>query len=119
MDKYVPRDSETLRMSNLQYGLFKWFYKRGLSFTLPFEDGLKLDQRAFGPAVARGIFETDGIVWWMTEAGRTFVEHYERRTPWKQTTGQNWSHYIKVRRTVEAIRRGKRSRLSLVRSATA
>jgi hypothetical protein len=99
LDKYTPKENDRLILSNNQYALLKHFHRRGINYTIPIEKALLLDQRSFGPAVARGLIACDGSVVYMTEQGHTFVEHYEQRNPWKSSPSQRFSHYIKAMRT--------------------
>jgi len=125
VDTWRPGDgNERIAISNLTYGLLKYFHKKGLSYTIPYAEGLSLDQRAFGPAVAKGLFETDSKIWYMTELGHTYVAHFEGRSAWKEHQSRSFSHYIEVRREVAALRKRKKQQgkagLRLVaRSATA
>lgn len=101
MEQYKPSDEpHRLILSNMQYGLLKEFYKGGTRYTVKREEALLLDQRSFGPAVARGLLAFDGHVWYMTEAGRSFMSSYETRTPWKDEPSREFSHYIKAMRMV-------------------
>lgn len=119
MKKYVPQENDHLVISNMQYALLKHFHKRGLNYTISLEKALLLDQRSFGPAVARGLFACDGEVVYMTEEGHAFVEHYEGRTPWKSTAGQQFSHYIKAMRTFRLTPRRRSVVVPIQERATA
>ena len=112
MEFYKPSDDdrpERLVLSNMQYGLLRWFYNRGHCKVVPESEALLLDQRSFGPAVARGLLAYDGKVWYMTEAGRVFMQRYEGRDPWKETHSRQYSHYIKAMRLF-VVRENRRAK---------
>ena len=101
MEFYKPSDEpQRLVLSNMQYGLLKEFYKGGMRYTVKKDEALLLDQRSFGPAVARGLLAFDGHVWYMTEEGRDFMKSYESRTPWKDDPSREFSHYIKAMKMI-------------------
>lgn len=107
-----PKD-EHLVLSNNQYGLLNYFYKRGVGYEgLKKDEALLLDQRSFGPAVAKGLLSFDGRVFRMTEDGRTFMKNYQTRDPWKEKPSKQFSHYIKIMGVVS------RSKLKIVNRAT-
>jgi hypothetical protein len=104
MDLYKPsadNEAQRLVLSSMQYGLLKWFYKKGESFMLSKEEALRLDQRSFGPAVARGLINMTRDGFYMSPAGRIFVERYETRSPLKQTISRSFSHYIQFNRSLQ------------------
>lgn len=106
MHKYDPKSKETLRISNLTYGLLKWFYNEGDFKSCERDEALFIDQRVFGPATAKGLLACDGTVWYLTEAGRIFVDNFENRNAWKDHASRNFSHYIKIRRAqLEIVRK--------------
>jgi hypothetical protein len=113
MELYKPSDRpERLVLSNMQYGLLKWFYNRGQLRTCDENEGLFLDQRSFGSAVARGLLAFDGAVWKLTQAGIEFLKHYEGREPWKETASRQYSHWVKivkVRKHKEHLARKRRA----------
>jgi hypothetical protein len=99
MELYKPSDKpERLVLSNMAYGLLKWFYNGGRLRTCTVDEGLFLDQRSFGPAVARGLLASDGSVWKLTHAGVEFLKRYESREPWKETASRQYSHWVKIQK---------------------
>ena len=99
--RYKPSDQpHRLVLSNMQYALLKEFHNKGGRYTVKREEALLLDQRCFGPAVARGLLAFDGHIWYMTEEGHEFMKAYEGRTAWKDTPSREFSHYIKILRMV-------------------
>lgn len=103
METYKPSaEPHRLVLSNTQYALLKEFYNKGLSYRVDEKQAKFLDQRSFDPAYARGLFAWDGSGFYMTLAGRAFVESYEGRTAWKEHSSNQFSHYIKTLRVVRA-----------------
>jgi hypothetical protein len=104
MKLFDPFENETIRMSNLMFGLINWFYNKGNYRTCPSDEGLFADQRVFGPAHARGLLEDDGKVWKLTQAGVDYYEQFMNRSAWKETPSKQYSHWIKVQRTRHNLR---------------
>jgi hypothetical protein len=112
VELYKPSEQpQRLVLSNMQYGLMRWFYNRGHYKTVSEKEARFLDQRSFGPAVAKGLLAFDGAIWYITEAGIAFMEQFERRDPWKEQASRQYSHYIrentKLIRTLRVIEGGK------------
>jgi hypothetical protein len=113
MEKWKPAAEgtiQTIRMSNLTYGMLRHFYKKGLDYKVPEKEARYIDQRAFGPAFARGLFdfgvsENGESYYYMTLEGRKFVEEYERRDAWKESPSKEFSHWIRASRHIAKLRR--------------
>jgi hypothetical protein len=99
MQKYSPKNKETIRCSNLLYGLIKWFHNDGLYQTCPVDEGLLADQRVFGPAAAKGLIANDGHVWYLTMDGAAWIKSWNTRSAWKEQPSRQFSHYIKIARS--------------------
>lgn len=99
MERYAHRENETIRCSNLMWGLMSWFYNNGHHKTCKRDEALFADQRVFGPAAARGLLAMDGTIWYITEEGVAWVKSFLSRNAWKDNASRNFSHYIKVQRT--------------------
>jgi hypothetical protein len=100
VEKYVYSGKrERLLISNFQLGLLNWFYNRGHERTCSIDEGLLLDQRQFGPAVARGLLDNDGSIWYLTQAGLDFIKQYTSQEPWKDSPSRQFSHYIHIQRS--------------------
>lgn len=95
-------EGRTIQTSNLYRGMLREFYnfKTGTHYTVEHDEAKRIDQRVFGPAVARGLIASDGHIWYITEVGINFVKANETRSAWKENYSDNFSHYIHVARMI-------------------
>lgn len=111
LTRYVPgAKHQRVIMSGMQLGLLRAFHKRGVDYTISYEEAHLLDQRCFGPAVARGLLAYDGQVFYMTDTGHQYLEEFETKQPWKGTPSREFSHYIDVARMVHSINKPRKRR---------
>jgi hypothetical protein len=99
LKRYEHNENETLRCSNLMYGMMSWFYNGGHYKSCKLDEAKRIDQRVFGPAVAKGLIEQDGPMWRITLAGVQWMKSFHSRDAWKENTSRDFSVYVKVQRT--------------------
>lgn len=110
LTKYVPggKNQRTI-MSGMQLGLLRAFHKKGVDYTVAYDEAHLLDQRSFGPAVARGLlaFDQEGDCFYLSDAGHVFLEEFETKKPWKEHPSKEFSSYIDIAHMVHRAQNNK------------
>lgn len=113
LERYDPKaKNKRASLSGMQLGLLREFYSKGVDYTIEHDQALLLDQRCFGPAVARGLLAFDGEVFYMTVNGHKFIEDFESKKPWKEMPSRQFSHYIGMLKMAHSISKPRKRRVA-------